>query len=77
LLTKLAAPLADSFRRDDNPMSEPELLRIQAPEAEAEIQPDTMAAHLVRESVVLVAVDKEWAHATSIVHQARSAQAAQ
>jgi len=58
LLPKLAAPLADGFVGHHNPTCKEQLFDVAVTQAEAEVQPDTMADNLRREAVVLVAVGR-------------------
>jgi hypothetical protein len=53
LLAELATPLADGFVCDDDPTDEQQLFDIALAETEAEIQPDSMADDLGRETVFL------------------------
>jgi hypothetical protein len=53
LLTELAAPLPDGFIGHDHPTGEQEFLHIAIAETKAEVEPDTMANDLSRETVVL------------------------
>jgi hypothetical protein len=55
-LTELSAPFADGLIRDEDPTCEQELFHIPVAEAEAEVQPDTVADDLSRETVVCVRV---------------------
>ncbi len=76
-LAKLPAPFADRLIRHDDAPGEEEFLHVPIAEAEPEIEPDPMADHLGRETVVLVAVDGEWVHALNIAHQRGAEQATQ
>jgi hypothetical protein len=58
LLAKLRAPLTDRFVRHDNPTHEEQLFDASITEAEAKVQPHTVADDLGREAMVLVAVAK-------------------
>jgi hypothetical protein len=68
LLTELAASLADSFIRDDDPTSEQEFFDLAVAQAESEIQPHSMADDLCRETMALAQVDRR-----SRVHEASMA----
>jgi hypothetical protein len=77
LLAELHAPLANGFIRDADSSGEQQFFDVAKAQAEAEIQPDSMADDLGGEAVVLVTVRRWCAHATSMAHQAGAGQAAQ
>jgi hypothetical protein len=76
-LAEFAAPLADGLIGHDNPTGEQEFFHIAVAQAEAEVQPDTMADDLGWKAMVLVLISRWWAHEASIAYQAGTGQAAQ
>jgi hypothetical protein len=69
LLAKFATPLPNRFVRDNDATGKQQLFDIPIAEAEAEVQPDTMADDLGRKAMILVAVGEYWCiHPPSISH---------
>jgi hypothetical protein len=68
-LPELPAPLADGLICDDDSTGKQHFFHIAVAQAKTEVQPDTMADDLGRETVVLVAVGEYWCvHPPSISH---------
>jgi hypothetical protein len=69
-LAKFATPFPHRFVRDNDATGKQQFSDIPVAKAEAEVQPDTVADDLGRETVVLITVRGECAHTPSMAHGA-------